>query len=70
MTWPFNPEPAHGGLPPSPHGVAFPDEFSVDYGTPLDKLCTKKAPGVYQRRWSKANVELDCNTFTGSVTLL
>jgi hypothetical protein len=24
MTWPFNPEPAHGGLPPSPGGVPLP----------------------------------------------
>ena len=37
MTWPFNPEPAHGELPPLPHGVPRPDELDVDYGVLLTR---------------------------------
>merc|ERR1711871_876180 len=38
MGWPFNPEPAHGELPPEPHGVPQPQELDQDYGAPLE-LC-------------------------------
>ena len=33
MTWPFNPEPAHGTLPPLPHGV--PRPVACGLTTPL-----------------------------------
>ena len=69
MTWPFNPEPAHGELPPLPHGVPRPVEFDQDYGAPQE-LCSESAPGVFERKWSKATVKLDCNTFTGTTTAL
>lgn len=67
MTWPFNAEPAHGGLPPQPHGVPRPAQLDVDYGEPHE-LCRETAPGVFERAWSKAGVvRLDCNTFEASL---
>ena len=67
MTWPFNPEPAHGELPPLPHGVPRPNEFDLDYGVPQG-LCHRTAPGIFERKWSKAQIKLDCNAFTGIIT--
>uniref|UniRef100_A0A7S1VD97 Uncharacterized protein n=1 Tax=Grammatophora oceanica TaxID=210454 RepID=A0A7S1VD97_9STRA len=68
MTWPFNAEPAHGGLPPLPHGVPLPRELHVDYGEPLE-LCKETAgePGVFRRTWSRASIELDCNSFKATI---
>jgi hypothetical protein len=68
MTWPFNPEPAHGELPPLPHGVPTPSEFKEDYGVPHG-ICSESAahPGVFTREWSKASVQLDCNSFKGLI---
>jgi hypothetical protein len=34
-----------------------------DYGRPLE-LCSETAPGVFTRRWSKATITFDCNTWT------
>lgn len=47
---------------------AFPDEFRVDYGTPVG-FCTETSPNVFTRKWTKATVQMDCNTYTGSVTM-
>ena len=68
MTWPFNPEPAHGELPPLPHGVPLPPELQRDYGEPLD-FCHEVRPGVFARTWSKASVELDCNAFAAQINV-
>ena len=66
MTWPFNPEPAHGELPPLPHGVPRPPELDKDYGHPLE-ICHEQfssdGSGVFVREWSKVRVTLDCNSF-------
>ena len=35
MVWPFNPEPAHGELPPLPHGIPRSTELDLDYGVCL-----------------------------------
>jgi len=70
MTWPFNAEPAHGGLPPLPHGVPLPDVFKVDYGVPVDDTCHELRSGVFVRHWSRARVELDCNRFAATIDLL
>lgn len=63
MTWPFNAEPSHGGLPPLPGGVPLPKELlpTADYGTPLD-VCiqTSTSSGIFRREWSKVRVEIDC----------
>jgi hypothetical protein len=41
----------------------------VDYGEP-NGVCAETAPGsgVFTRQWSKAAVQFDCNTWTGTVT--
>ena len=68
MTWPFNAEPAHGALPPLPHGVPRPPELDVDYGVPVGgRLCEETAPGVFERMWSKAHVALDCASFEATI---
>lgn len=69
MTWPFNPEPAHGGLPPSPHGVPRPDIIDQDYGEPLG-ICVEEETGVFRRKWSKAVVEMNCKNFKGSISIM
>lgn len=50
--------------------VAFPAELRVDYGVPAG-LCAETGPGsgVFRREWTQATVEMDCNTYTGTVTL-
>jgi hypothetical protein len=52
--------------------VPRPREFDVDYGTPLDAQCAETAPGsrVFARRWSRANVSLDCGAFVGHIAML
>eukprot|EP00122_Pirum_gemmata_P006129 Pgem_evm1s5597 len=60
MTWPFNAEPAHGELPPLPHGVPRPPELEKDYGVPIDKVCRELYPGVFERRWTKSRIRMDC----------
>lgn len=67
MTWPFNAEPAHGELPPQPHGVPRPSLLDSDFGAPLG-LCKETAPNsnIFVREWTKVNVSLDCNTFVSS----
>jgi hypothetical protein len=70
MTWPFNPDPqSHGALPPLPDGVPLPPALFADYGTPQE-LCYESPDqiGVFHRRWSHATVELDCNTFVGTIS--
>mmetsp|Transcript_27998 Transcript_27998/g.39437 ORF Transcript_27998/g.39437 Transcript_27998/m.39437 type:complete len:462 (+) Transcript_27998:102-1487(+) len=68
MTWPFNPEPGHGQLPPMPNGVPLPSEFDNDYGVPED-ICFEYSPGIFHREWTHASIELDCNKFTPTIKL-
>jgi hypothetical protein len=80
MTWPFNPEPAHGELPPLPHGIPRPELMDTDFGHPLG-LCTEKkgdgsgaAVRTFTREWTKASVELSCGgenntTFEATITM-
>jgi hypothetical protein len=66
MTWPFNPEPAHGGLPPSPEGLPRPAAMDGDYGEPLggeQGVCRTLGTGRFSRRLTKATVTLDCAAF-------
>ena len=48
---------------------AFPDALKADYGEPTG-LCSETAPNscVFERQWSKATVQMDCNTYKGSIT--
>jgi hypothetical protein len=47
-----------------------PPEINADYGEPTG-LCTETAPssGVFTSDWTKATFQLDCNTWTPTITL-
>jgi hypothetical protein len=49
---------------------AFPALLDTDFGEP-EGLCAETAPGsrVFAREWSKARVEMDCNTWTPTITM-
>jgi len=46
----------------------FPDILNSDFGEPLE-LCQETSTGVFQRKYTKATVQMNCNTWTGSVQL-
>ena len=46
-----------------------PSEFNDDYGVPTGN-CTQLEQGVFTRRWSKANVTVNCNTLQGEIASL
>eukprot|EP00911_Craspedida_sp_UC1_P001382 UC1_evm1s1043 len=50
--------------------VVRPAAVDVDYGKPVDAYCaeTAKGSGVFKRRWEKADVEMDCNTWKATIT--
>eukprot|EP00939_MAST-03C_sp_MAST-3C-sp1_P002387 g2387.t1 len=47
-----------------------PEEINWDYGTPLG-LCqeTAEGSGVFVREWTKATIQMDCNTWTPTIAL-
>ncbi len=49
-----------------------PPQMDWDFGVPVDAQCTEVAPnsGVFSRRWSKAMVSMDCNTWQPSIIML
>ena len=52
------------------HRFDFPSEFlDRDYGVPLERA-RETSPGsqVFVREWSKATVQMDCNTYTPTIT--
>jgi hypothetical protein len=48
-----------------------PPEVDVDYGEPLSDNCRESAPGsaIFFRNYSKADIAMDCNTWTGSLAM-
>ncbi len=42
-----------------------------DYGEPVDATCYETAPnsGVFTRKWTKATVTMDCNTWTPTIAM-
>ena len=51
--------------------VAYPypaQHFNADYGTPTE-ICRETAPnsGIFTREWTKAKVQMDCNTWTPTI---
>lgn len=50
---------------------AFPSQLNLDYGEPTDTLCTETGTnsGIFTRTWSKATVQMDCNTYTADITM-
>jgi len=44
--------------------------LQVDYGTPTGMLIeTSSGSGIFTRDWTKATVQLDCNTYTSSIIM-
>lgn len=68
MTWPFNAEPAHGELPPLPHGAPRPAILEQDFGSPTGLCQETDVSGVFKREWTEASVTLDCNSFKATIT--
>lgn len=58
----------HGWLGCS-HKYLFPGELHQDYGVPTE-LCTEISTGVFQRKYTKSVVEMDCGTWKGSIKML
>jgi hypothetical protein len=50
------------------HGYEYPaEQFNADYGEPLG-LAKEAQGGVFVREWSKATVQMDCNSYTPTIT--
>ena len=48
----------------------FPEQLSVDYGDPLVRAEeTALNSGVFVRRFTKSTVQMDCNTYTPTITM-
>ena len=49
----------------------FPTELNQDYGEPIDSVCRETAvnSGIFVREWSKASVQMDCNTWTPTLSM-
>jgi hypothetical protein len=45
-----------------------PPELDRDYGEPVDAVCHESSTGVFERKWSKVAVKMDCNNWAGSIT--
>ena len=61
-----------GHDPPSPGpgskgNYTFPEVLTTSVGEPVDAVCKETAKGVFERRWSKGTVKMDCNTWTGTI---
>eukprot|EP01052_Picozoa_sp_SAG31_P039828 SAG31_NODE_5609_length_2424_cov_2.263656_2_plen_130_part_00 len=43
--------------------------FDADYGVPVDESCRETEPNssVFVREWSRANVSMDCRSWTPSI---
>jgi hypothetical protein len=48
-----------------------PAELDRDYGEPTDAYCAETEPGsgVFTREWSRASVQMDCNSWKGTITM-
>ena len=44
--------------------------LDADYGVPVEEICSETAAGsgVFVREWSKARIQMDCNSWTPKVT--
>lgn len=60
----------HGWLGCS-HTYQVPEQLNWDYGTPTG-LCkeTSTNSGIFTRDWTKATIQMDCNTWTPTITML
>ena len=48
-----------------------PEEINRDYGVPIDTVCkeTGTNTGVFTREWTKASIQMDCNSWTPTITM-
>ena len=44
--------------------------FDADYGLPVDGTCREEGEGVFVRRWTKAEVSVNCSSLSANITLL
>ena len=44
------------------------DMLDKDYGVPTTDNYTQIKTGVFQRKYTKANIQMDCNTYTSNIT--
>ena len=59
-----------GGKGMPPLNYTFPPALKVDYGVPQGHCEeTGAGTGVFVREWSKAKVELDCNSWTSTIAM-
>ena len=47
---------------------AFPSALDADVGVPLGE-CAESAPGIFTRKWSRANVTFNCHLWQGHVSV-
>ena len=47
-----------------------PEQINWDYGEPVG-MCKETAPnsGIFHREWTKATIEMNCNTWTPTITM-
>merc|ERR1712232_1120269 len=52
------------------HRYPFPAALNLDYGEPTE-ICreTSEGSGVFVREWTKASIEMDCNTYAPTITM-
>ena len=52
------------------HEYVFPPELNEDFGEPT-AVCSETAAGsgVFVREWTKASVQMDCNSYTPTITM-
>eukprot|EP00035_Acanthoeca_spectabilis_P030665 m.10340 g.10340 ORF g.10340 m.10340 type:complete len:569 (+) comp4307_c0_seq1:82-1788(+) len=55
----------------STKGYERPPALDVDYGEPVDPICSETAAGsgVFTREWTKASVKMDCNSYEGTIIM-
>ena len=59
-----------GGQGMPPLNYTFPPALKADYGVPQGHCEeTGAESGVFVREWSKAKVELDCNSWTSTIAM-
>ena len=52
------------------HDYEYPDLLNTDFGEPLDRAKeTSPNSGVFVREWSKATIQMDCNTYTPKIIM-
>lgn len=63
------PNNTHSGWQGCSPNYSFPAALNLDYGEPMEAQCKEVKPGVFAREWSKASVEMDCNTWQANITM-